>query len=115
MEPVPESVEPMLSADGEHPDGTEAAPETRMRPGVERAYRGVGFVVTWEPTLCVHSERCFRSLPRVFRPWDRPWVHVGEATAGRIAEVVATCPSSALKFERSGAEPTAEDGTLQNP
>src|SRR5439155_12582861 len=47
--------------------------ETRMRPGVEREYRGDGFVVTWEPPLCVHSGNCFRGLREVFRPWERPW------------------------------------------
>jgi uncharacterized Fe-S cluster protein YjdI len=90
----------MLPADHEHQATTEAEPETRMRPGVERVYQGEGFVVTWEPGLCVHSQRCFRSLPHVFQPWERPWVHVGEASAERVAEVVATCPSAALKFER---------------
>lgn len=104
----------MLPADDDSHGGTEAGPETetRMRPGVERAYHGEGFVVTWEPALCVHSERCFRSLPRVFRPWDRPWVHVGEASAERIAEVVATCPSAALKFERE--DPRHEHETAAN-
>src|SRR5207244_2923991 len=61
--------------------------ELRHRPGVERAYFGDDFVVTWEPALCVHSARCFRSLPRVFRPWERPWVHVDEATEEEIEAV----------------------------
>lgn len=74
--------------------------ELRLRPGVERVYAGNGFAVTWEPGLCIHSGRCFGQLPRVFRPWERPWVHVEEeADADRIAEVVATCPSAALRFE----------------
>ncbi len=76
------------------------ARETRMGPGVERAYFGDDFVVTWEPPLCVHSQRCFRNLPRVFRPWERPWVHVDEGSADEIEAVVATCPRAALKFER---------------
>ena len=99
----------MLPADPDSRRTTAAErEETRMRPGVERSYEGDGFVVTWEPALCVHSQRCFRSLPRVFRPWERPWVHVQEASAEQIAEVVATCPHGALKFERSagrGSEP----------
>ena len=69
-----------------------------MRPGVEREYRGDGFAVTWEPGLCIHSGNCWRGLREVFRPWDRPWVRVGEAGRERIEEVVATCPSQAIKF-----------------
>ena len=86
--------------------------ELRHRPGVERAYFGDDFVVTWEPALCVHSARCFRSLPRVFRPWERPWVHVDEATDEQIEAVVATCPLGALKFERldpEGASPEDDE------
>jgi uncharacterized Fe-S cluster protein YjdI len=76
--------------------------EHRHQPDVERVYAGAGFVVTWEPKLCIHSGLCFRQLPRVFRPWARPWVDVDAADVDRIADVVATCPSAALKFERTG-------------
>ena len=74
--------------------------ELRLRPGVERVYRGEGFAVTWESGLCIHSGLCFRGLPQVFKPWERPWVKIDGADVDRIAEVVATCPSAALKFER---------------
>src|SRR5439155_21233210 len=53
--------------------------ELRLRPGVERVYRGDTFAVTWEPGLCIHSGLCFRGLAQVFKPWERPWVNIDAA------------------------------------
>jgi cation:H+ antiporter len=79
-----------MAADGnEREDGSPDAEwrrERRMRPGVEREYQGDGFVVTWEPRLCIHASECFRNLPGVFRPWDRPWVRVEQGSAEDIEE-----------------------------
>ena len=76
--------------------------EERKRPGVEREYRNRPgeIVVYWEPRICNHTGNCFRSLPDVFQPQNRPWVMVDAASADKIAEVVTTCSTGALHFER---------------
>ncbi len=74
--------------------------EERKRPGVERVYRNDQIAVFWEPKLCIHAGNCFRGLPEVFKPQSRPWVLVDAASADKIAEVVMTCPTGALHFER---------------
>lgn len=74
--------------------------ELRKEHGVERIYRNDQITVTWEPKLCIHAANCFRGLPEVFQPQSRPWVKVDAATAEKIAEVVMTCPTGALHFER---------------
>jgi len=74
--------------------------EERKRPGVERVYRNDQIAVSWEPKLCIHAGNCFRGLPEVFQPQTRPWVKLEAATADQIAEVVMTCPTGALHFER---------------
>ena len=76
--------------------------EERKRPDVERVYRNRQgeIAVLWEPKLCIHAGDCFRGLPEVFQPESRPWVKVDAATADKIAEVVMTCPTGALHFER---------------
>jgi uncharacterized Fe-S cluster protein YjdI/CDGSH-type Zn-finger protein len=92
-------------------------PEERKRSGVERVYQNDEIAVLWEPRLCIHSANCVRGLPEVFRPEDRPWVHVDAAGADRIAEVIATCPTGALHFERldgGPAEPVPAE-TVINP
>src|SRR4030095_15643944 len=79
--------------------------EERKRPGVERVYQNGEIVVSWEPKLCIHAGYCFRGLPEVFQPENRPWVKVDAAAADKIAEVVMTCPTGALHFERLDGGP----------
>ena len=92
--------------------------EERKRPDVERVYRNRQgeIAVLWEPKLCIHAGECFRRLPEVFQPESRPWVKVDAATADRIAEVVMTCPTGALHFERldnGPQEPQPTETTIQ--
>jgi len=98
---------------------TESGPvnekEARRRPGVERVYENREIAVLWEPKLCIHAGYCFRGLPEVFQPEGRPWVKIDGATADKIAEVVMTCPTGALHFERLNGgpqEPQPEETTI---
>src|ERR1044072_2245741 len=81
--------------------------EERERPGVEREYRNHQgeIVVYWEPKMCNHTGNCFRGLPEFFQPQNRPWVLIDAASADKIAEVVMTCPTGALHFERLDSGP----------
>ena len=93
--------------------------EARKQPGVERVYRNRQgeIAVSWEPKLCIHAGNCFRGLPEVFQPQSRPWVKIDSATADKIAEVVMTCPTGALHFERLDGgpqEPETQETTI-NP
>ena len=67
---------------------------------VRKEYATEEIVVSWEPHLCQHSERCWRGLPAVFDPKRRPWVDVSAASADEIEAQVARCPSLALKSRR---------------
>ena len=75
-------------------------PDERKRPGVERVYRNDHIAVSWEPKLCIHAGYCFRGLPDVFKPSERPWVDVNAASPEEIAATVMRCPTGALHFER---------------
>ncbi len=91
--------------------------EERRRPGVAREYRSSQgrIVVYWEPEICNHTGNCFRGLPEVFQPQNRPWVLVDAASADKIAEVVMTCPTGALHFERFDGgpqEPQSDETTI---
>jgi uncharacterized Fe-S cluster protein YjdI/CDGSH-type Zn-finger protein len=96
-------------------DEDEIENEERKRPDVERIYRNDQIAVYWEPKLCIHAGNCFRGLPEVFKPQSRPWVSVDAATADKIAEVVMTCPTGALHFERlddGPQEPRPDETTI---
>ncbi len=54
--------------------------------------------VHWDSKLCFKSGICVRTLPGVFRPGDRPWIHVEEADVDSLAAAVDLCPSRALSY-----------------
>lgn len=65
---------------------------------VIKHYTNGEVTVVWEPARCIHSTICFRGLPAVFNPRERPWVKPEGATTERIVEQVKACPSGALSF-----------------
>lgn len=54
--------------------------------------------VVWKPGMCIHSTLCWKGLPEVFNPRERPWVKMSGATTDRIIEQVKQCPSGALSY-----------------
>ena len=91
--------------------------EARYRRDVHRLYEGDGIVVHWEPSLCIHIAACIRHLPQVFDPQARPWVDVAMAEADDIAEAVRSCPTGALRYERTDGAPQepVEDPVIVEP
>ncbi len=82
---------------------------------IKKEYRTDQIAVIWQPEFCIHSGNCVRGVPEVFNPRDRPWVHVDAAPADEIAQVIMTCPSGALHFERLDGgpqEPVSETTTV---
>ena len=97
------------------PPESDYTDEERKQPGVERVYRNDRIAVAWEPKLCIHAGSCFRGLPEVFQPQTRPWIQLEAAPADQIAEVVMTCPTGALHFERlddGPQEPRPKETTI---
>ena len=72
-----------------------------------REYSTDAIAVQWYAGRCIHSAWCIRSLPQVFNPRDRPWVHIHieEADADAIAAAVMRCPTGALHFRRLDGGP----------
>jgi uncharacterized Fe-S cluster protein YjdI len=55
--------------------------------------------VTYDPTVCQHSDVCVHSLKRVFDRSRDPWVTPGAAPPEEIIAAVAKCPSGALRAQ----------------
>ena len=65
---------------------------------VTKKYSNGEVTVVWQPSLCIHSKKCWKSLPAVFNPQKRPWVDVQGAGTKKIIAQVETCPSGALSY-----------------
>lgn len=63
--------------------------------------------IVWKPALCTHSRNCWKGLPAVFKPGERPWIRPEGASSDLITAQVGRCPSGALSMLRNGP---AEEG-----
>lgn len=81
--------------------------------GVKKEYRNDQIAVTWEPEYCIHTARCIQGNVAVFNPRARPWIHIDEASADDIGEIVTRCPTGALHYQRldSGPQEVAPEQT----
>lgn len=66
---------------------------------IKKEYTRDDLTVVWQPELCIHSGVCFRSLPDVFRPRERPWIQLGQTDKEAVIKTVQSCPSGALSIK----------------
>ncbi len=71
---------------------------------IKKEYTKDDLTVVWEPGLCIHSGACFRSLPSVFKPLERPWIQLDNAEKEAIIKTVEGCPSHALSIKQKAAQ-----------
>jgi len=79
----------------------------------DKTYTNGEVTVFWKPDMCIHSAKCFHSLPQVFNPKIRPWVQLDNSTTEKIVETVKNCPSGALSFKYND-ETRFEEQPLEN-
>ena len=66
--------------------------------GKEFKYSNGEVTIVWKPDVCIHSGNCFRGLPEVFKPREKPWISPEGSTTEKIIEQVKKCPSGALSY-----------------
>lgn len=64
----------------------------------DKEYSNGEVTVFWKPGRCIHSAKCFHSLPQVFNPAQRPWINIEGAVPDQIITTVNNCPSGALSY-----------------
>ena len=72
---------------------------------MKKTYANRDVAVIYDAALCIHARRCVEGAPAVFDPSARPWVQPSRGEVDRIAEVVARCPTGALRYERLDGGP----------
>ena len=66
---------------------------------ITKHYTNGDITVVWQPHVCIHSAICFRGLPAVFDPRERPWVRMEGASTEEIIAQIGKCPSGALSVK----------------
>lgn len=64
-----------------------------------RKYQTDDLIVHWDAKLCTHASECWKNLPQVFKPSERPWVKIEQASPEEIIRTIDLCPTGALKYE----------------
>src|SRR6056297_2526082 len=65
---------------------------------------GVSVTISYTPVLCTHAAQCQKRAARVFNPRQKPWVQPENGTVEDILDVIAACPSGALRVS-TGEQP----------
>jgi uncharacterized Fe-S cluster protein YjdI len=84
-----------------------------MAEKVIREYTNGEITVVWQPDECIHSTVCFKQLPKVFKPRERPWVKINAASTDEIIKTVEDCPTDALTWRYNDPEKKATAGTIE--
>ncbi|HVE58214.1 MAG TPA: (4Fe-4S)-binding protein [Pyrinomonadaceae bacterium] len=64
-------------------------------------YTNGEITVVWQPDLCIHSANCVKNLPAVFKPQEKPWIRVENASSEEIMNAIDKCPSGALSYRKN--------------
>lgn len=62
-----------------------------------RRYEGARVDISFDSGRCRHAAECVRGLPAVFDTRRRPWILPDGDDAAAVIEVVARCPTGALR------------------
>lgn len=68
---------------------------------ITKTYTNGEVTIVWKPSLCTHSTNCWKGLPGVFKPKERPWIQPDGAGSDSIIHQVGLCPSGALSVYKN--------------
>ena len=66
-----------------------------------KEYTNGEVTVIWQAEKCIHSANCWKGLPGVFNPKNRPWINTSGANTNEIIAQVRRCPSGALSYREN--------------
>lgn len=66
--------------------------------GLKKEYTNGELTIVWQPELCIHAGVCVKMLPKVYRPKERPWIQIENATTEELINEINHCPSGALSY-----------------
>lgn len=72
--------------------------------GKTKEYSNGEVTVMWKPEICIHSAKCVKNLPKVFKPKEKPWIQMDHGTSEAIVNAVTACPSGALTYRRNNEQ-----------
>lgn len=69
-----------------------------MEKEIQKEYSNDDITIVWKPKLCHHSGVCVRTLPKVYKPSEKPWITIENATTDELKAQIDKCPTQALSY-----------------
>ncbi len=69
-----------------------------------KEYSKGDLTVIWKPKTCIHAAECVKRLPEVYKPDEKPWIQLENATADELKAQIDACPSGALSYRLSNKQ-----------
>lgn len=64
-------------------------------------YSNGQITIEWKPQLCIHAGKCVGMLPQVYKPGEKPWIKIENATSKELMAQIKSCPSGALTYTKN--------------
>jgi uncharacterized Fe-S cluster protein YjdI len=80
---------------------------TKQREIVKQ-YSNGELTIFWKPRTCIHSRECVKRLPNVYKPDEKPWIQVENATTEELRSQIEACPSGALSYKMNNEDDMQE-------
>lgn len=61
-------------------------------------YSNKDISIVWQSKVCQHSAICVKTLPKVYKPDEKPWISIKNASTEELKNQINKCPSGALSF-----------------
>lgn len=74
------------------------------KSNIKKEYTNGEITVVWRPGKCIHAGICVKTLPEVYKPKEKPWIQIDNATTKALKEQVKKCPSGALTYYMNDEE-----------
>lgn len=69
-----------------------------MEKEIKVEYSNKDITIVWKPKTCTHAAECVKALPEVYKPKERPWINIENATTEDLKNQIDKCPSRALSY-----------------
>ncbi|MCJ8291826.1 MAG: (4Fe-4S)-binding protein [Crocinitomicaceae bacterium] len=67
----------------------------------EIEYTNDEITIVWKPNVCEHAAVCVKTLPNVYKPKEKPWMTIENATTEELITQIKQCPSGALSYHEN--------------
>lgn len=78
---------------------------------IVKEYSNGDLTIIWKPQTCIHAGECVKRLPEVYKPDEKPWIQIENATTSELKSQIEACPSGALSYRMNNGDKSEADNS----